>query len=1152
MLQITVAMRIEELLERLLEQLAAARARPGWSPFDPTHLVVPDRHVETWIKLALARATGLCAGLECATPRRLIAGLVEQAEGSYRLLDRDTLAGLLLGVLLDREVLAHPDLTPVGDYLSVAGEGEDARAVRLVQLAAELAQLFLRYDEAPSDLLSAWRAEKRRLDGETAERWQRHLWLALFGPDGVVARAEEGNRWVTLGQLVRGEGPLRVDDLPVPAELHVFGSPLLSPAVVELLAALAARVDVHCYAPAPCAEQTASRPDLVARWGAPALAYLGRIGRRLGAAATTLTAAPPPADCPLLTQLQHDLWRRAAPPPRNFSDDDSITFLACPSIRRECEAIATAIWRCIERDRSLRFNQIAVLLPQAGRAAYQSHLAAAFREASALPHHVIDRALASDSQVAEAIGLLLELPRSGFTRSAVLRLLTHPACAPGRAPGADRDAWWVVCERLGIIHGADHTDHLGTYIPSDRFNWDQGLRRLALGAFMTGERSGDERAFELAGERYLPEELTPSSHLAAGEIGLLVRSLLADVRFAARARLPIGDWARLLGELVVTYIGAPGEAEQRDLARCLGALADLGELPLGAQPVPYRVAAELLSARLQLLGASRGDPLADGVVVAGLSATRPLPFSVIFLAGLGEGRFPATDRPAALDLGAALPGGSSPTARERDELAFLQAILCARRQLFLSWVARDQLTGEALAPSSVVLELQQSLGAGYLEPWALASRTRVEPLRRFSGGQGGGVASAAPEAALEAQVLDLGQRARQAGLATAQPRRLLARLPADTRERLAERLRLPLLPALPPAAALADDAGPTLRVTTTALRRFLECPLQGYARFWLRWDEDADPDGDQTLTDEPLATDLPTRVLLLREVIARALVEGVSPEPLCRAALDRRALRGVGPLGLYGEVDGQVQVAQVERWWRALGPLGDGDRPPRGEVLRFGAGAAGPVASRQEGPLLVPLELGEQPGLPPRLRVEICGRTEPLVQQRQTSLVFVLRTAGDRTEESFAKTRRDLLRAFLDHVLLTAAGLRSGAGLVHLIDRSGSRLPFRLAPLADAAAARAWLVERVRELCAQPHGYLLPFEAAILHRDREPAVSVGDWVGRVRWWRSYSSRYGPVRRLDDIVPPPEDEARRMIERRLGAFRYDRRVGPAADASEAPR
>ena len=57
---------------------------------------------------------------------------------------------------------------------------------------------------------------------------------------------------------------------------------------------------------------------------------------------------------------------------------------------------------------------------------------------------------------------------------------------------------------------------------------------------------------------------------------------------------------------------------------------------------------------------------------------------------------------------------SDVSAREQDKYMFLETLLCARERLYLSWVARDSLTGDSISPSSVIRELRHFLEHGYL------------------------------------------------------------------------------------------------------------------------------------------------------------------------------------------------------------------------------------------------------------------------------------------------------------------------------------------------------------------------------------------------------------------------------------------------------
>ncbi len=125
----------------------------------------------------------------------------------------------------------------------------------------------------------------------------------------------------------------------------------------------------------------------------------------------------------------------------------------------------------------------------------------------------------------------------------------------------------------------------------------------------------------------------------------------------------------------------------------------------------YRVACELARERIAALAGR-------AVAAKGSSSRRSppcvrCPFRVVFACGMGEGQFPSPDAEDPLDLRWARRREGDVTARERDKYAFLELLLGARDRLYLSYVSREPLTGEALAPSSVVEELLHAIERGY-------------------------------------------------------------------------------------------------------------------------------------------------------------------------------------------------------------------------------------------------------------------------------------------------------------------------------------------------------------------------------------------------------------------------------------------------------
>ncbi|HVU51418.1 MAG TPA: exodeoxyribonuclease V subunit gamma, partial [Polyangia bacterium] len=767
MIHLRYSNRTEELLRALAEDV---RERRG-GLFEAVPLVVPNPQIETYVKLGVARANGIAAHLETRYLREHLASIVQASAPDVVLVDRALVEGELLALFHDEERLAVADLAPARAWLAAGGAASDALDLRRAQLAAELARLFDDYTFARPDLLGAWR-EGRTLEGAGApdddkrdkERWERAAWLALFGRGGAFERRgrAEARRYLDLPTFFDGK---EARALKVPAATHVFGISYVARFYRGVFATLGGAGDVYIYALNPCREfwedledgrarraRAGDRARFPRRRAREQLSLLPTEGSPSDERGAPADADDPPAlvlwarpgrenikllndlsNCDfsprfaepvaagaaptVLTQLQADILDRAparAGASRLALGDDSICLQPCPSARRELETIAAAIWKLMRSPGStLRFTDVAIVVPPAAAETYLPLAAAALREASELPHTIIDGPDAHGSRVLEAIDLLLELPLGPLGRQDLLRLVMHPAVA-ARFPDADPRDWLALAEELDIVRGADRADHDGTYVDGDRFNWDQGLRRLALGAFLGGRRSGEERAFAQGGERYLPEELPPELQASAQAFGLLARALLA---FATRARgltLTIAAWmGELRREIAATLVTAP--EDEPALARALGELSRLEAAAPRDLRVRYRIARELVRAALSDLPGRAGRYLTQGVTVSTFLPMRAVPFQAVFLAGMGEGVFPAADRGRELDLRGAqhrVPGDVSP--REQDQYMFLETLLCARARVAISWVDRDEVSGERKGPSSTVLELMDMLEAGYL------------------------------------------------------------------------------------------------------------------------------------------------------------------------------------------------------------------------------------------------------------------------------------------------------------------------------------------------------------------------------------------------------------------------------------------------------
>ncbi|HTM22439.1 MAG TPA: hypothetical protein VL172_18085, partial [Kofleriaceae bacterium] len=170
-----------------------------------------------------------------------------------------------------------------------------------------------------------------------------------------------------------------------------------------------------------------------------------------------------------------------------------------------------------------------------------------------------------------------------------------------------------------------------------------------------------------------------------------------------------------------------------------------------------------------------------------------------------------------------------------------------------------------------------------------------------------------------------------------------------------------------------------------------------------------------------------------------------------------------------------------------------------------------------ERPIALDLEVAGRP-----VRVELVGTTEPM-NQAAGSLTLIAGSVHDRHR----------LRGFFDHLLVAAAG-DAPPGRAVLVPGHGGCKRLRLRPL-DAAEARGYLAALATDLLGERHAYLLPCEAVFGHlgdRERSPSAEARKLVRGGRW---FSSRGGPVDRIEEIEPLPDDQARAVIERRFGLF-----------------
>ncbi|HEY5920567.1 MAG TPA: exodeoxyribonuclease V subunit gamma [Kofleriaceae bacterium] len=1120
--------RVEALLDALLDALPAA------DPFAPSQVVVGSHLVSRWLTREIALRRGIAAGLELVTFDAFLeatwAGDDHARAAQLTALDRSQLAAAIASVLADDRIVGK--LPAVAAYLAAAPAPGDRAGPRRVQLAEHVATLAWNYalsrpdwmpalveGRVPSELANEEAAGPAGAAADTA-RWQ----AVLIG-EAMQRAGCDGKRCIPVPTLPWARRRLGLPPPRIERALAMFGVSFLSRAQLEALTDLASANDVTVYLLDPCAElwddvsgraraEAAIDPLPLTLWGRAVRDTLGALVERTGGDLQAAFIESEPRDA--REQLMHDVLHRRAPSATSANPSTSlgVRVLACPDPRREIEIVAAEIRAQLDADPSLYARDVGVWIASNDER-YLAQAPAAF-EAVGVPWHLIDAPLDDRGRIGEAMLALLELPTSAMTRPELLRVMTHPAVLAGH-PHVNAEDWVKWTEKLGIVHGADAQAHQDTYLEDHpgRFHWDQGVRRLALGAFMIGGALGSERGpVRIANLDVAPEEVRPEQHASAATFALLVRSLCADSAWLATHEATLTEWANLFVGLVDAYLGRPTDEAARDVERVRAMLAGIAHIDLDGRRVGFREAREHAVQRLASARSNRGEPLAAGVMVAPLAAMRALPFRVTFVVGLDEGSFPAGDQPSPLDVRRESRAGDvSP--RDRDRHAFLEVLLGARDALYLSYVAVEAKSGQALGPSSAILELADAL-APYLgapsSKHALDQITTRFPLHRFNAD-----AALPPAIVRERWALRVRDALRAHLRANGHPvpdeDGMLALLEHDRLAELRGALGIVAAPVtLPPAP-------PVRPLSIANLRAFLEAPVQAWAQAVLGLDELPD-DAVIEHSDEPFVVDRPLRAVLLREVLAAQLRDpSADAGERYQAVVRDLELRGQFPVGVFGSAARANDLRVLAEWRDKLAELGMlprhqlhvvGSAPAAGAPLatRLGFGrSSSPIAELMPA-LEIPLGAGRT--------VRLVGQTEILLRtgDRHTSVIPLLGKADRRS--------RYHLRGALDHLVLAAAGLANHGHVHVLLDPEGTTRKVEHAPWSRDEAQH-YLASLIGELLDQPHGYLLPFSHLVDGLNgKKPSRQYGDTTPVLG--------YGPITRLDGLAAPPQPGE--IAERRL--------------------
>jgi exonuclease V gamma subunit len=779
MLYLNFAPRPDLLLPSLIEAV-----RPAWNdPFLPPSFVVPNPATGKWLKLRLAEKLGCVLNPQTTSLETVLWDILNPDENMV-FLHKEKLQQIICALLTD-ELLEKENFAPLKKYLKDEGTIDP---VKKVQLSSEITRLLLEYeynrpavwdpDLPPSGgwrvkgVEQTWLDENRLYFSERAgknetwiresEIWQRDLYDALFGKQGLLAADRENPkslRYLTLPQLyrLRHEPPQSFDGPSV----FIFMLSKISHFHRNMLLEISRSRDIFIYLLNPCSEfwedvDTTRRKRGKRSWSFPEnpnppisklesrdynsdhlnynsttpdhpfLELWGRSGKEnitlwCQAAQYNFDFIMPDNDFmppSRLHELQNAiLTRNSSSMPAVAPDDKSIRILAAPEPGREVETMRENLLNLISADESLRFDDVVVYLPDPVK--YLPFIEKVFGacrrdEPGYIPYTVLG-VDAGQSRFASAVKDLISLCGGDFTRARVFSLLRNETVMEaGNISRSELEIWENWAMRLGTFRAFDagHRREMGDHetVASDAHTFKLGMAQMMLGPLATmpvplGFNLNSIDEVEPSPFRDFDTSDKDMVEHYCSTIEQLAQSCRGFKKRCGKES-PENLVDSFLG-LVDSWISVSKAEEIYCRAQFRSTLQDLilQESICGRKSLEFDELKAHVMASLQQELPGSAQAWTGCLTFAPLRSGLILPHKVVFVLGMDSDSFPGINNKSLFNLlsGSRIAGDPDPVSDNR--YIFLELICAAGESLIISYVGQDIQKDRIIQPSSVVIEL---------------------------------------------------------------------------------------------------------------------------------------------------------------------------------------------------------------------------------------------------------------------------------------------------------------------------------------------------------------------------------------------------------------------------------------------------------------
>lgn len=706
-------------------------------------ILVQSPGMSTWLKIEIAKHNGIAAGYEFPLPSSFIWTLCYlllpdvPKENPYT---KPAMTWKLMSLL--PKIIDDETYSPLKHYL-----GQDID-LKLFQLSSRIADIYDQYLVYRPDWILGWENQQQPLELTKEHEWQPKLWQALTQYNNETLQQSHYHR-ANLHQslIARLQDPTE-SLTKLPSKLFIFGISSMAPQTLDVIYQLANRIDVFMFSLSPCqhywgdiidpktrsrlANAYENKKQLPELWqeslevGNPLLANNGKMGREMLDMVLELSPThvsfhelfQSTGDSNLLNGIQTDilemetLGKSLSPELEQYlnikqrrilnKNDDSITLRSCHSALRELETLHDHLLHKFKLNPNLEPKDCVVMMPDV--ASYAPFIDAVFSSKQGdyyIPYAIADRGAAQESPLINSFINLLALDKSRYGVTEIISILEVPSIM--KRFDLDDDELrllknWI--KQAQIRWGRNAQSRLDSGIAYfDSNSWAFGIRRMLLGYAL-----GDDAAIY---QNDLPVSgIDGQSAQSLGKLLNFVETIDQCKTSLMESSSPTSKIASLVGLVDSMFDNNENDNDEIQLIRqsIEKFSTEINTAGFGSN-LPLKVIQEWF--RKALTESRVGQRyLAGNVNFCTLMPMRSIPFKLVCLLGMNDGVYPRIQHPVGFDLMAHFGNKRGDRSRRSDDrYLFLEALLSAREQFYISYIGHSERDNSERIPSMLVSEL---------------------------------------------------------------------------------------------------------------------------------------------------------------------------------------------------------------------------------------------------------------------------------------------------------------------------------------------------------------------------------------------------------------------------------------------------------------